>query len=79
MKSGFLKLDWKDFLKGLLVTVITSIIVGIQQAIQAGTFPTTWAQWSVILIASFSAGLAYLLKNLLTNSEEKVFNKEPEK
>ena len=75
-KSKFFLLNWRDFSKGFIVAVITVLLTGLYQAIEAGQFPTSWAQWRVILIASLGAGIAYIIKNLLSNSQDKFLKKE---
>lgn len=76
MNSSFLKLNWLDLLKGLLVAVIGAIITGVYQAIETGTFAWTWAFFQPVLLGGLGAGLAYLIKNLFTNSEGEPFKKE---
>jgi len=74
-KSKFFLLNWRDFLKGFIVAVITVLLTGLYQAIEAGQFPTSWTQWKAILIASLGAGIAYIIKNLLSNSQDKFLKK----
>lgn len=67
MNSMFLKLGKNDFVKGLIVTVIGSALGVIYPAISAGTV----VDMSVLKgagMAGVTAGLAYLSKNLFTNS-----------
>ncbi|MDD5353541.1 MAG: hypothetical protein PHS93_10300 [Candidatus Omnitrophica bacterium] len=77
MNSNFLNLNWKDFLKGLLVAVIAAFLTGAYEALQAGTIEFTWAFWQPIVIAAAGAGLAYIIKNLIQNSEGDILKKEP--
>jgi hypothetical protein len=44
--------------------------------LNTGIFPTTLEQWKPILLAGLTACLAYLLKNWLTNSDNKFLIKE---
>ena len=67
MKSSFLNLNMADLLKGFLVAVIAALLTGVYNAIQTG-ISWTWAFWSPILLTALGAGIAYLLKNLFTNS-----------
>lgn len=68
MNSTFLSLNWLDLLKGLLVAVLGAILTGVYQALQAGTIQFIWLFWQPILFTGLSAGIAYLIKNFLTNS-----------
>lgn len=74
MKSSLLTLDSKDFIKGFLVSVITAIVTVVYNTIQTGTLAF---DWKAIAIAALSAGLAYITKNLLTNSQDQFLKKEP--
>ncbi len=69
MKSQFLRLNLKDVLRGIAITVITAIIAGLAPVLQAGKIPTL-AELKIMAIAGISAGIAYLGKNLLTNSAD---------
>ena len=75
MKSTFLSLDVKDFIKGLIVTVIGAILTGIYQIINTGG-ELTLESLKVIGITGLGAGLSYLLKNYFSNSEDKILTKE---
>jgi hypothetical protein len=65
--SKFFSLDWKDFFKGLVVAVFSAFITFLYEAIQAGEFWNleTLKKGGLVAVAAL---LAYLLKNLLTNS-----------
>ena len=74
-QASFLSLQWKDGLKGFITAVATALITSIYSIIQTGGMPTH-DQWKVILLSSVSAGFAYLLKNFLTNSDDKLLKKD---
>lgn len=76
MKSGFLNLNWVDLTKGLLVAVIGAILTAVYQAIEAGTLAWTWAFWQPIVLTGLGAGIAYLIKNFFTNSQDEFLKKE---
>ena len=76
MRSGFLKLNARDFAKGLLLAVITAVITGLYELLQSGTFAFDWLTLKPIVIAAVSAALAYLLKNLFTNTEGQILTKD---
>lgn len=68
MGSKFLKLSAKDFIKGLIVAMITTLITGIYQVIQSGG-SFDWVTLKPVVIAAIGAGLAYIVKNLFSNSQ----------
>jgi hypothetical protein len=65
--SKFLTLGMNDFIKGILMAIGTAILTAIYPIIQSGVLPT-WPELKVILLSGLAAGITYLLKNLLTNS-----------
>ncbi|MCU0472260.1 MAG: hypothetical protein MUC93_02690 [Bacteroidales bacterium] len=67
MRSNFLRLNSRDFFKGLIVSVICTLITGIYQLIANG-FEFNWITLKPVVIAAVGAGISYLTKNLLTNS-----------
>jgi len=62
-------LNYKDWLKGLLMAFGTPILVLIQQSIDKGEFTFNW---KTLLMTGIGAGLLYILKNLSTSSVQKV-------
>lgn len=74
--SKFLNLNWSDFAKGLTVAVLTAVVAGVGDIIKTGAIPT-FIQMKIIGLAAVSAGVAYILKNLLTNSEGQFLKAEP--
>ncbi len=70
MSSKFLRLNRRDFIRGLIVTVICALITGIYHVI-AGGFILDWITLKPVVIAALGAGISYLTKNLLTNSNGK--------
>jgi uncharacterized MnhB-related membrane protein len=74
MKSAFFSLNTKDFLKGLIVSVLTSILTIVYTSVQAGSFAI---DWKAVGTAALTAALAYITKNYLTNSQDELLKKEP--
>jgi len=74
--SKLFTLTLSDFLKGLVVAVLAAALTILMQSIQTGTFII---DWKAMIFTSIAAAIAYLIKNLGTNSEGKTFKKEPEK
>lgn len=63
--SNFLSLNTTDFLKGLLVAVITPVFTILITSLNAGTLTF---DWKAIGITAAIAGLSYLTKNWLSPS-----------
>lgn len=77
MKSSkFLSIGVKDGIKGLIMAVIAVILTTVYSSIEAGAFPTTWAEWAMILKVAASTAIVYILKNFLTNSKDQILKKE---
>jgi hypothetical protein len=68
MRSKFLRLNSRDFIKGLIVVVICSFITGLYQVIANGGI-VNWLTMKPVIIAVAGAAVSYLTKNLLTNSK----------
>lgn len=75
MNSGFLKLDLKDFGKGFLVAVIAAVLAKLGDYFNMPGFEITALNWGEIANIGITAGLAYLAKNLFSNSEGKVLGR----
>ncbi len=71
--STFLNLNIQDLAKGLIVTMLTSVLTIAYQTVSAGSLTF---DWKAIGLAALTSGLAYLMKNLLTNSEGQFLGKE---
>jgi hypothetical protein len=71
--STFLSLNSKDFIKGLFVAVLTAVITMLYTSIEAGEL---MLNWKAIGMTAISAALAYITKNLLTNSNGQILKKE---
>jgi len=63
--SGFFQLNTKDFVKGLVMTVVTSVLTVIYDSFSKGSLTFDWKQ---IALVGGTAGIGYLLKNLFTGS-----------
>lgn len=74
--TQFFTLGLRDIAKGFLVAMLTAIITGLGTVLQNGTIPTETELKNLVLIG-LSAGIAYLGKNLLTNSNDQFLKKEP--
>lgn len=65
MKSTFLSLSARDFLKGLIMATIVPVLTIIQQSVTAGDLVFNYKS---ILIAAISGFVGYLLKQLFTDT-----------
>lgn len=76
MRSEFLKLNLRDFFKGLIVTVISTLLSTII-SLASGT--DLFSKQTLLVLAStaVSSIAAYLLKNLFTNSQGEILTPEP--
>jgi hypothetical protein len=73
MNSTFLNLNFNDFVKGLAVAVLTSVLTIVYDVVQTGSLTFDWKH---IGTAAITTAIAYLLKNLFTNSTGTLLKKE---
>lgn len=73
--SGFLSLGLKDLFKGMIVSILTVVLTGLIASLETGTLPSVHTL-KALAITGAGAGLAYLLKNWLTNSNDQLLKKE---
>jgi hypothetical protein len=71
--STFLNLNIEDLAKGLILTVLTSVVTIVYNTVSAGSLTF---DWQAIGLTALTSGLAYLMKNLLTNSKGEFLGKE---
>jgi O-antigen ligase len=71
--STFLNLNIEDLAKGLILTVLTSVVTIVYNTVSAGSLTFDWQS---IGLTALTSGLAYLMKNLLTNSKGEFLGKE---
>lgn len=64
MKSTLYSLNWRDFVKGLILAGLVPALVIIQQSITNGDLTFNWKSITMAAIAGF---VGYLLKNFFTN------------
>lgn len=69
--SPFGKLNLRDLINGLVVAFLTASLTGLVQILDSGVLPTL-AELKSAGLAGVVASLAYLLKNLVTNSQGEV-------
>jgi hypothetical protein len=76
MRSKFLRLNARDFIKGLIVVVICTFITGVYQLIANGG-TVNWITLKPVAIAAIGSAISYLTKNILTNSKGDFMTFEP--
>jgi len=73
MNSTLFNLNSTDFLKGLIMAVLSSVITVVYQTVEAGSLVF---DWKAIGTMALTSAIAYIMKNLFTNSTGKLFGKE---
>jgi len=69
--SKLFKLDWRDLVKGLVVAGLSTLFTSLTQILQVGG-QIDWKQLALVALASC---LAYLTKNFVTDSDNKLGGK----
>ena len=67
-RSNFLKLNWRDVLKSLLLAVLAAVVTFVYNAIQSGV-PLNGDFIKESAMVAVAAALAYLLKNFFENND----------
>ena len=65
--SEMFRLNWKDLTNSLLLAVVSSVLMALQQLISTKGFAITLDDLQVILGVGVSTGIAYLVKNVFTD------------
>jgi VIT1/CCC1 family predicted Fe2+/Mn2+ transporter len=73
--SNFLNLNVDDLVKGFIVAFLSTALTGVVATLDSGALPTL-AELKSAGIVGLTAGISYLLKNLLTNSQGVVLKKD---
>jgi hypothetical protein len=73
MQSTFLNLNTNDFIKGLVMAVLSTVITIVYQTVEAGSLVFDWKSIGTMALTT---ALAYIMKNLFTNSTGKLFAAE---
>ena len=78
MRSAFLRLNWRDLIKGLITAFFTAFITSVYELLTSGV-ELNWLTIKPIVFTSIAAMLGYLIKNFFTNSEGNLFKPETKK
>ena len=73
MNSSIFTLNNKDFIKCLLVAVLSAVITILYNTIETGSLNF---DWKAIGTMALTSALGYILKNLLTNSTGEFLKKD---
>jgi hypothetical protein len=73
--SDFLRLNGRDFSRGLVVAVLVALLTQVEQIVESQSW--SLAQLKAAGMAALLAGIGYVLKNLLTNSKDQLLTREP--
>ena len=76
--TGFFQVNGHDLLKGFITAVFTVIVASLGMSVNSQHVPTL-ADLQTAGAAGLTAGIAYLMKNLFTNSRDRFMTKEPPK
>lgn len=71
MKSKIFWLNAKDFIKGLVIAVLTAILTFLQAAL-INNDPVDLALIKKVSVAAAIGLLSYLIKNLFTNNHDEI-------
>jgi len=72
IQSALMKLNSNDLIKGGILVVIVSVLDAIQQGLTVYGLNFAAYNWISIEQVALTAGVGYLVKNLLTNSNGSV-------
>jgi hypothetical protein len=76
MKSNFGSFNKSDALRAFILFVVVTIMGSLLNALQQGNFEFTWVFFKPIVFADLTVILSYVIKNFLTNSEDKFLTSE---
>lgn len=76
--SDFLKINLRDLSRGIVMAFLGSVVSALLVIINNGKLPTL-DEWKNVGMLGLMAGFSYLLKNLLTNSNDQFLKKEEAK
>ncbi len=75
MKSSMFRLNTRDFIKGIVVVIMTAALTLFVQLLQTKGFDLTGADWQQIGTVAVTAAIGYLMKNLVSDENDQVLGK----
>jgi hypothetical protein len=63
MNSNFLRLNKKDIINGLVMSIITPVIMVIYKTLETGSLNFDWKN---LIAVAFAGGLGYVVKNFFS-------------
>ena len=66
------KLNSNDFIKGLVVAVITATLTTFMNLLDSPEFSFTAIDWNSVARVAVTAGIGYLIKNFATDDQGKI-------
>lgn len=73
--SNFLNLNISDLIKGFIVAFLSAALTGVITALDSGILPNL-SELKAAGIVGLTAGLSYLLKNLMTNNKGEILKSD---
>ena len=67
--TNLFSLGWNDAVKGLVMAVLAGVVTFIYGSLGTGI------DWNEVLQVAISSGLAYIIKNYLTDSEGRILGR----
>lgn len=74
---GLFQLASRDIIKGFITSILASVLTAVMTMINSGNIPTDLASWKPTILAGVAAGIGYILKNFLSNSNDQFMKAEP--
>lgn len=75
MDSKLFNLNWSDVSKGLVVCVLVAVLGALQNALNGHGLDVASYDWGNIFDVAWKAGVAYMGKNFLSDSDGKVLGR----
>jgi hypothetical protein len=71
--SSIFSLNWRDFVKGLIIAIIGAVVGLITASVESGSLNFDWV---MIGKTALLTAIAYITKNLLTNNKDEFLAKD---
>lgn len=76
-KSNFLSWNKADFIRGFIMAILSVVVTGVYTSLTAipPRFPNM-SELQTLGMVGLASGVAYLIKNFFTNSDNQILKKE---